>query len=65
MPNQNSMILSKNKFKCRKCEETLELKHLVWFVKHYKFCGVDDVKVGGFFNSASILKLWPVLSARS
>jgi hypothetical protein len=38
------MILGKNKFKCRKCEEVLELKHLVWFVKHYKYCGIDDIK---------------------
>ena len=44
MPTQNSMIIGKNTYQCRKCEKTLELKHLVWFVKHYKFCGFDDTK---------------------
>jgi len=40
----NSMIEGKTKFNCKKCKKTLELQHLVWFVKHYKFCGVDDEK---------------------
>jgi len=44
IPTQSPMILGRHKFKCDKCEETLELKHLVWFVKHYKYCGVDDIK---------------------
>ena len=38
----SQMVLDKNKFKCNKCKQVLELKHLVWFVKHYKYCGVDN-----------------------
>ena len=43
----NSMILDKRKlqkFHCTKCDDKFELKHLVWFVKHFKYCGVDDEK---------------------
>ena len=48
------MILGRNKFKCDKCEQTLELKHLVWFVKHYKFCGVDDLKANEVLKATDI-----------
>ena len=43
----SKMILDKRKlqkFHCKKCDEKFELKHLIWFVKHYKYCGEDDQK---------------------
>jgi len=40
----NQMILGNNLYHCKKCKENLKLQHLVWFIKHYKFCGVDDTK---------------------
>jgi len=44
---RNSMILDRRKmtkFHCKKCLEDFEVKHIVWFVKHYKYCGINDVK---------------------
>ena len=29
-------------FQCPKCSELILVKHLVWFIKHLKYCGEDD-----------------------
>ena len=47
------MILDKRKlqkFHCTKCDQNFELKHLVWFVKHYKFCGENNDKANAILH---------------
>ena len=39
------MIIQNYEFKCDKCDKQMKLKHIVWFVKHYKYCGIDELKV--------------------
>ena len=31
-----------NQFRCPRCAEFIAVKHLVWFVKHLRFCGEDE-----------------------
>ena len=35
-----------NQFSCPKCLELVKVKHLVWFLKHLKYCGQDDERAG-------------------
>ena len=47
------MILDKRKlqrFHCSKFNQNFELKHLVWFVKHYKFCGENNDKANAILH---------------
>ena len=46
---QNPMIIKNYEFKCDKCDKQMKLKHIVWFVKHYKYCGIDEFKVSFFY----------------
>ncbi len=39
------MIIKNYEFKCDKCHKQMKLKHIVWFVKHHKYCGIDEFKV--------------------
>eukprot|EP00088_Acartia_fossae_P021655 TRINITY_DN23030_c0_g1_i11.p1 TRINITY_DN23030_c0_g1~~TRINITY_DN23030_c0_g1_i11.p1 ORF type:complete len:754 (-),score=93.36 TRINITY_DN23030_c0_g1_i11:204-2465(-) len=31
-------------YHCPKCDKDISVKHIIWFVKHLKFCGQDDEK---------------------
>jgi len=42
--NWHNCIQGKYEYKCNKCDKSFKLQHLVWFVKHIKFCGVNDEK---------------------
>ena len=36
--------IGKNEFLCPTCGQEISVQHIVWFVKHLKFCGKDDVR---------------------
>jgi len=35
---------SENVYNCPTCDRNISVIHVVWFVKHLKYCGVDNVK---------------------
>ena len=47
-------IIGKNKYKCKHCDKSLTLKHIVWFVKHVKYCGVDDKKANQLLSPEDV-----------
>merc|ERR1719319_917413 len=36
--------IGKNEFKCPTCNKKIVVQHIVWFIKHMRYCGKDDVK---------------------
>ena len=40
--------LNSKEYHCDTCSETIAVKHLVWFIKHLKYCGKDNERAHQF-----------------
>jgi len=49
-PAKGPYYISETKYKCPTCNKEKDVLHLVWFVKHMRYCGKDDDKANAILG---------------